>query len=304
MTNETWRTIPRYPNYEINDNFDFRHKQKLKIKNFYLNDGYLKTNVHYLGKRYHPYLHQLIAWVFIPNPENKPELHHIDEDKLNNHWSNLQWVTRKEHKAISKINEQTAHKISVREVVSIRNNYSFENEKDLAKKYNVSRATIYSIAIHNSRCDIKEGMVNELKDIYKKIINIDTGQVFKNSDTLGKLIGIKTKELRRRLSGERYNTTPFRYIVDGVIKTDVKTPPIKPKKEGKVKFVRPPKKEYTPHPKATKKLMMFDLSGRLVNTFESTREASKHFNANHETFRKAIKLSSKGYYKGFIFKYE
>jgi hypothetical protein len=51
-------------------------------------------------------IHRLVAEAFIPNPENKRELHHIDEDKLNNHWTNLMWVTRQEHAKISSENEQ------------------------------------------------------------------------------------------------------------------------------------------------------------------------------------------------------
>lgn len=42
-------------------------------------------------------IHRLLARVFIPNPENKPFIDHIDTDKTNHSLSNLRWVTPKEN---------------------------------------------------------------------------------------------------------------------------------------------------------------------------------------------------------------
>lgn len=43
------------------------------------------------GKQKHYYIHVLVATTFIPNPDNLPEVNHIDENKANNKVDNLEW---------------------------------------------------------------------------------------------------------------------------------------------------------------------------------------------------------------------
>ncbi len=57
--------------------------------------GYLTTNIS--GTTY--YVHRLVAEAFLPNPENKPEVDHIDTNRANCKSSNLRWVTKKENHA-------------------------------------------------------------------------------------------------------------------------------------------------------------------------------------------------------------
>lgn len=60
--------------------------------------GYLKVGLLRNGKRVKRRVHRLVAQAFIPNPENKPEINHIDGNKKNNSFSNLEWVTGEENR--------------------------------------------------------------------------------------------------------------------------------------------------------------------------------------------------------------
>lgn len=54
---------------------------------------YNSVKIH--GKAYK--IHRLVAQAFIANPENKPMVHHKDNNPLNNYYENLQWVSNREN---------------------------------------------------------------------------------------------------------------------------------------------------------------------------------------------------------------
>ena len=97
---EKWKDIDGFPDYKISS-----EGKILRIsKNYYLKPcldksiGYFVVNLYDTkGRPHRKFLHRLIAEAFIPNPENKRTVNHIDGNKSNNELSNLEWVTDSEN---------------------------------------------------------------------------------------------------------------------------------------------------------------------------------------------------------------
>lgn len=90
--------IKGFNNYEISKSGKIRNLKNGRIlKPCVDKDGYLVHCLSEKGKSKTVFLHRIIAITFIDNPENKPCINHIDENKLNNDINNLEWCTVKEN---------------------------------------------------------------------------------------------------------------------------------------------------------------------------------------------------------------
>ena len=67
------------------------------LKTCHAQAGYVDVSLYKDGKRYHKKPHKLVADAFIPNPNNLPEVDHMDTNKDNNCVDNLRWVTHSEN---------------------------------------------------------------------------------------------------------------------------------------------------------------------------------------------------------------
>ncbi len=108
-TMEIWRDIKGFEGlYQVSNlgrvkSLSNNKSRKEKIRSFKTDaDGYLRVDLWKNGLSITKQVQSLVAEAFIPNPENKPEVHHIDGDTQNNQVSNLMWVTREEHRAIDR----------------------------------------------------------------------------------------------------------------------------------------------------------------------------------------------------------
>ena len=101
---EIWKDIPNYEGfYQVSNLGHIKsfHKHNGKTGHFLvpniIGHGYESVMLYkktVAGKERHKFLvHRLVAQAFLPNPDNLPQINHIDEDKRNNAVTNLEWCT-------------------------------------------------------------------------------------------------------------------------------------------------------------------------------------------------------------------
>ena len=84
--------------YAITENGQvWSYRRSRFLKPFKRKGGYLAVGLCNNGKTNYYLIHRLVAEAFIPNPENKPQVNHKDENKANNCIENLEWATASEN---------------------------------------------------------------------------------------------------------------------------------------------------------------------------------------------------------------
>lgn len=110
---ETWKDIQWYDGYQISNlgrvkSFKYNKEKILRPKNV---KQYLIVSLCKQGKVKNYLVHRLVAEAFIPNPQNLPQVNHIDEDKTNNCMDNLEWCDAKYNSNYGTRNEKISKQV-------------------------------------------------------------------------------------------------------------------------------------------------------------------------------------------------
>lgn len=92
---EIWKDIVGFEGlYKISNEGNILSLLTDKVLSPYNNKGYLMVRLYKNSKPSSLYVHRLVAQTFVENPNGYVEINHIDENKRNNHYSNLEWCSR------------------------------------------------------------------------------------------------------------------------------------------------------------------------------------------------------------------
>jgi Tol biopolymer transport system component len=96
---ETYKIIKNLENYSISNWGNVKNNRTGMVLKFRDCFGYNRIRFYNKDKKQgqNIYVHRLVAEYFIPNPENKRQVNHIDGDRSNNHYTNLEWATNGEN---------------------------------------------------------------------------------------------------------------------------------------------------------------------------------------------------------------
>ncbi|WP_166484705.1 NUMOD1 domain-containing DNA-binding protein [Clostridium cuniculi] len=113
------------------------------------NVGYLQVKLKKNGKNYYKRVHRLVAEHFIENPNNLPQVNHIDGDKTNNNINNLEWTNNKANTKHGYDNNlyHSKHRCIGIKVFDKYGNYlnTYKSIREAADQLNINRKTLSRI---------------------------------------------------------------------------------------------------------------------------------------------------------------
>lgn len=153
MILEQWKDIKGYEGlYQVSNYGRVKRKYnngKIRIlKPISTNNGYLRVSLSKNSVNNTYFVHRLVAQAFILNPENKPEVNHIDGDKTNNKIENLEWCTRSEniqhafYTGLNQIDPALIGKSSSKPVRCITTNIVYDSTMDVERRLGINHSNI------------------------------------------------------------------------------------------------------------------------------------------------------------------
>jgi len=340
VSKEEWEAIEDFENYEISNLGKVRNSKTGRIlktcsQNGYVVAGLCKTKVKTIP------IHRLVAKAFIPNPENKAHVNHIDKNPLNNIVSNLEWntplennlhkcngliQTTNQNKSVYRVDKVTNIKLQKYNSIESAGLWLYEN--NLAKNIHSGRTNVSNAirGLYKSSFDYKwqlEEQLSQENEIWKEIKIHDFESENYYISNLGRFKnnkGIIMKDYKPHHSGYIYvrvNKKKFaihRLVALMFISNPENKPFVNHIDGNKVNncldnlewvtCAENNKHNYTNNikKKYTRPIIQYDLEMNELNKFNSIKEAGDFLNICTSGI-KAVLYNKQNTSKNFIFKY-
>lgn len=153
-----WKKIDGFENYSVSVEGKVRNDTTMKLLKQCLNNkGYSMINLWNNNKGHWKTIHRLVAIAFIPNPQDKPCINHVDGNKQNNRVDNLEWCTPSENQLHrSRVLKKTrlpeeALKVTRMPVVCVETGRVYESVSEAARLCGLWQQNISKVLDSTSR---------------------------------------------------------------------------------------------------------------------------------------------------------
>jgi len=319
MNSKNWKEVPGYPKYSASKNGNVKNnKTSHVLKPNLREDGYLEVKLYRDGKdgyeRTGFLMHILIAKTFISNPDDLPEVNHLDTDKTNNNASNLEWCTSKRNRehawkmgVVTKYERKVVQKNLDGEIVAYYNSITEASETTGVEIYNISKAC--KTESHFSKGSLWEYNDDKTKkevdaSDWKKVKDFPNYKISEK----GEVYSIRSKRLMTNTLKNGYyyvkiygNKKPFSkkvnvLVAQTYIKKEDKNKIVVNHKNGKKKDNRIKNLEWNTHKENSqhsidnglcpitpgKRVIKYDLDGNELARYNSIKEAAEANKVNRE----------------------
>ena len=131
-----------YDNYYVSDDGQVKNIITGRIKKATLDDkGYYRVLLSKDNKHKNCLVHRLVAIAFLPNPDNNPQVNHIDGNKENNNINNLEWCNNRYN---------TLHALQHHLRGNVKVIYQYTKDNTFIKKWQSSAEVMRELGIHKT----------------------------------------------------------------------------------------------------------------------------------------------------------
>jgi len=213
---EIWKTIKYAPNYEISNLGNIKNKKTNRLltinyERLKKDNKRARPGLSHNGKIKGYYLHRIVAEHFLDNPDNLPEVNHIDGDFYNNNLDNLEWISKLDnmrHASENKLMKRYTRKVIIKNLETDETK-TFDSVTKCAEylNYSIGKVTLTCRKKRKDKyynieyLDKEERTIDETNIIWKiypecnKYLVSNTGEV-KNAKTGRIMMGSKQNGYR------------------------------------------------------------------------------------------------------------